>query len=153
MKNMNSDISWIRWVVETNQASFPANSDIANLIEWYLLCFRTVLTNKFKMAAQNDCQKHCANRKKWYIYFEQDWAKKGNKLWIPTILLSIVPGHGHKWNRSMNLTIVDQHGHLRVASNDSSISRDVTFLVFNLSPAAILGRHLEFEGQDRPKIQ
>ena len=27
------------------------------------------------------------------------------------------------------------------------------FLVFNMSPAAILGRHLEFEGQDRPKIQ
>ena len=140
LKNMNSDISWIRWVVETNQASFPANSEIANLIEWYLLCFRTVLTNKFKMAAQNDCQNHCANRKKWYIL--NKIGQKGNKVWIPTIFLSIVPGHGHKWSRSMNLTIVDQHGHLRVASNVPSISRDV-----------ILGRHLEFEGQDRPKIQ
>ena len=38
-------------------------------------------------------------------------VKKGNKVSILTIsgLSIIVPGHGHKWNRSMNFTIVGDH--------------------------------------------
>ena len=37
-----------------NEVSFPlSNSEVSNLIEWYLLYFRTVLTIKFKMIAQN----------------------------------------------------------------------------------------------------
>ena len=35
------------------EVSFPANSEVSNLMEWYLSYFRTVLPIKFKMIAQN----------------------------------------------------------------------------------------------------
>ena len=57
-----------------NEVYFPPNSEVSNLIEWYLLYFRTVLTIKFKMIAQNwiiltfkiqdGLQRHIENQKK-----------------------------------------------------------------------------------------
>ena len=54
--------------------SFLANSDVKNLIEGYFLCFRTVLTIKFKMALENGCQSLIEKHKDKviYQYFKQD---------------------------------------------------------------------------------
>ena len=37
----------------TNKVSFSPNSEVLNLIEWYLSYFRSVLNIKFKMITQN----------------------------------------------------------------------------------------------------
>ena len=55
--------------------SFLANSDVKNLIEGYFLCFRTVLTIKFKMAPPNGCQNLIEKQKNKVIYFKQDGSK------------------------------------------------------------------------------
>ena len=73
-----------------NEVSFPPNSEVSNLIEWYLLYFRTVLTIKFKMIAQNGInltfkiqdghQRHIENQKKKKVLsLEQNVPKKQMK--------------------------------------------------------------------------
>ena len=75
-----------------NEVSFPPNSEVSNLIEWYLLYFRTVLTIKFKMIAQNGIistfkiqdgrQRHFENQEK-VLSLEQNVPKKANEATFP----------------------------------------------------------------------
>ena len=59
----------------------------------------------------------------------------------------------HTKNHSVSITCVM----IELTGNDIfaflPMQDMLLFLVFNMSLAAILGYHLEFEGQDRPKIQ
>ena len=81
-----------------NEVYFPPNSEVSNLIEWYLLYFRTVLTIKFKMIAQNwiiltfkiqdGLQRHIENQKKKVLSLEPNVPKKQIK---QLFILSLQP--------------------------------------------------------------
>ena len=85
-----------------NEVSFPPNSEVSNLIEWYLLHFGTVLTIKFKMIAQNGIiltfkiqdghQRHIENQEK-VLSLEQNVPKKQMK---QLFLLSLQPRSNRK---------------------------------------------------------
>ena len=71
-----------------NKVSFPPNSEVSNLIEWYLLYFRTVLTIKFKVIAQNgiiltfkiqDGHQHHVEKKEKVLSLEPNVPKKQMK--------------------------------------------------------------------------
>ena len=80
-----------------NEVYFPPNSEVSNLIEWYLLYFRTVLTIKFKMITQDGIfltfkiqdgnQRHIENQEK-VLSLEPNVPKKQMK---QLFLLSLQP--------------------------------------------------------------
>ena len=80
-----------------NEVYFPPNFEVSNLIEWYLLYFRTVLTIKFKMITQNGIfltfkiqdghQRHIENQEK-VLSLEPNVPKKQMK---QLFLLSLQP--------------------------------------------------------------
>ena len=60
-KYIKSHFSRARCVTNTYEVLFSTNSGFADLIEWYSLYFGSVLTFKFKIAAQNGYRRHIEN--------------------------------------------------------------------------------------------
>ena len=80
-KYINSDFSGVRWVVKTNEMSYSANSGFCR----YNTCrmipgihfFLSVLTFKFKMAAQIDCRYfHIESQKKLHLLIQTEQKGK-----------------------------------------------------------------------------
>ena len=141
---------WCMHETRGSRTALSINSGFADLIEWYLLYFGSVLTFKFKMAAQNGCRWHIENQKKvTSLYIDGTFeATLRRPCWL-TIVKFIDLFHLWPWPGTIErLDIVGIHTLLPFLPN--LVQNISIFPVCTLVLAVILGSH---HGPDGPKTQ